>query len=61
MTITIWEFEAEVKPADRRHTAGKLYFPKAWIGKKVAVYLVNGNVSKQSKAKQSKQASKKEH
>ena len=40
MTKIISEFEDVVKGADKRETAGKLYFPKDWIGKRVKVRLV---------------------
>lgn len=39
MTKTITQFEEVVKASDKRETAGKIYTPKAWIGKKVIVYL----------------------
>ena len=28
------EFQATIKPADKRRTAGKLYLPKAWTAKR---------------------------
>jgi len=43
MTVTkrkITEIESIVNKADNRKTAGKIYLPKAWIGKKVKTILI---------------------
>jgi putative transposon-encoded protein len=44
MTVTkrkIIEVESIVNKADNRKTAGKIYLPKAWIGKKVKTILLS--------------------
>jgi putative transposon-encoded protein len=43
MTVTkrkITEVESIVNKADKRKTAGKIYLPKEWIGKKVKTVLL---------------------
>jgi putative transposon-encoded protein len=37
----ITEVESIVNKADNRKTAGKIYLPKEWIGKKVKTVLVS--------------------
>jgi putative transposon-encoded protein len=47
MTITkrkITEVESIVNKADNRKTAGKIYLPKDWIGKKVKTILLSKGV-----------------
>jgi hypothetical protein len=44
MTVTkrkITEVESIVNKADNRKTAGKIYLPKGWIGKKVKTVLIS--------------------
>jgi putative transposon-encoded protein len=44
MTVTkrkITEVESIVNQADKRKTAGKIYLPKDWIGKKVKTDLAS--------------------
>ena len=44
MTVTkrkITEVESIVNQADKRKTAGKIYLPKDWIGKKVKTVLAS--------------------
>jgi predicted Fe-Mo cluster-binding NifX family protein len=44
MTVTkrkITEIESIVNQADKRKTAGKIYLPKDWIGKRVKTILLS--------------------
>src|SRR6266545_3576783 len=48
MTVTkrkITEVESIVNKADNRKTAGKIYLPKAWIGKKVKTILLSSFIA----------------